>query len=145
MLSLVQLIAILSTALFAGAALYVSLVEHPARMRCSIEVAVAEFVPSYKRASIMQALLAIIGFVASVFAWLRGAGPPWLVAAVLIVAVVPFTLIVIMPTNKQLMTPGLDLSSPATRELLIKWGRLHAVRTALSLIALLILIRQVVS
>jgi uncharacterized membrane protein len=55
-------------------------------------------------------------------------------------AVVPFTLIVILPTNKKLLDPSLDKSSESARNLLQKWGRLHAVRTVLSLAALMILL-----
>lgn len=135
MLSLVQFIAILATALFAGAAIYINLVEHPARMGCSTEVAATVWAPSYKRATVMQASLAIIGFLAGLCAWLLGAGPWWLIGAFFILAVVPVTLVIIFPTNKQLLAPGRDLASSETRELLIKWGQLHAIRSVLSLIA----------
>ena len=47
--------------LFCGAALYVNLVEHPARMSCGQELAVREFAPSYRRATIMQVSLALVG------------------------------------------------------------------------------------
>jgi hypothetical protein len=53
-------------------------------------------------------------------------------------AVIPFTLIVIVPTNKQLLTPTLDRRSAETERLLARWGRLHAVRSALSALALLL-------
>ena len=56
-----------------------------------------------------------------------------LVAALLVGAVVPVTFAVIMPTNHKLLAPGRDLSSAETRELLVRWGHLHAVRTILSL------------
>ncbi len=56
------------------------------------------------------------------------------VAAGLIGAVVPFTLIVIMPTNHKLL-PGRDLSSAETRMLLERWGNLRGVRTTLSIVA----------
>ncbi|MBA2413697.1 MAG: DUF1772 domain-containing protein [Burkholderiaceae bacterium] len=49
--------------------------------------------------------------------------------------VIPFTLLVIAATNQQLLAPGLDKNSPATRSLLQRWGRLHAVRSVVSLIA----------
>jgi len=49
--------------IFFGAAIYINLVEHPARMSCGQELAVREFGPSYARASIMQAALAIVGCV----------------------------------------------------------------------------------
>lgn len=56
-------------------------------------------------------------------------------AALLIGAVVPVTLIGIMPTNKALLAPGRDLGTAETRALLEHWARLHAVRTLLSLCA----------
>jgi uncharacterized membrane protein len=52
--------------------------------------------------------------------------------------VVPFTLIVILPTNKKLLDPLLDRGSETARQLLVLWARLHAVRTVCSLMALLI-------
>jgi hypothetical protein len=54
---LFEFIGIYCTGLFAGAALYVTLVEHPARLECGTELAVAEFAPSYRRGAVMQALL----------------------------------------------------------------------------------------
>jgi hypothetical protein len=57
------LMAMLCAGLFAGAAIYISLVEHPARLECGIELAVAEFGPSYRRAAVMQASLAAVGCV----------------------------------------------------------------------------------
>ena len=51
----------------------------------------------------------------------------------LVGAVVPFTFLFIMPTNHRLLAPDRDLSSSETGELLVRWGRLHAVRTLLSL------------
>ena len=103
-----QFLTTLCCSLFAGAALYVSLVEHPARMECGTQVAVTEFSPSYRRAAVMQALLAVLGFLFSLIAWLQGSDIRWLVGGVLFISVVPFTLIVIMPTNKALMDASLD-------------------------------------
>jgi hypothetical protein len=39
-------VAALAAGLFAGAAIYVSAVEHPARLSCGTELAVREFAPS---------------------------------------------------------------------------------------------------
>src|SRR6476661_6980506 len=50
---LLDLIALLCTGLFAGAALYVTLVEHPARLRCGPALAIAEFGPSYRRGAVI--------------------------------------------------------------------------------------------
>jgi hypothetical protein len=96
-------------------------------------IAALQWAPSYQRATWLQAPLAILSFVGGVAVWLLDGGWGWLVAAVLVGAVVPFTFVIIMPTNHRLLAPERDLSSSETRELLVRWGRLHAVRTLLSL------------
>ena len=82
--------------------------------------------------------LAAVGLFASVAACLAGATFWWLVGGLLLGAVIPFTLIVILPTNKQLMSPTLDRGTEQTKRLLARWGRLHAVRSILSTLALLL-------
>ena len=64
-----------------------------------------------------------------------GGGVVWYGAAALIFAVIPFTALVVLPTNNRLLEPGRDLASSETQQLLERWGRLHAVRSALSLVA----------
>ena len=54
----------------------------------------------------MQVTLAALGLLSSIAAWLAGATFWWLVGGVLLGSVIPFTLIVILPTNKQLLSPG---------------------------------------
>ena len=124
--------------LFAGAAVYINAVEHPARLSCGNDVALREFGPSYRRATVMQASLAITGCVAGFWsAWVLGDFSVALGAG-LLGAVVPFTLIVILPTNKQLLDPSLDPNAAKASELLVRWGRLHAIRSVLSSIAFLL-------
>ena len=139
-----ELVATLCTALFAGAAIYINLVEHPARMGCDTKTAATVWAPSYKKATVMQAPLAVLSFLAGVGAWLLGGGFLWLIGALLIGLVVPFTFIAVMPTNNQLLAPGRDLSSAETRSLLEKWGRLHAVRSVLSLLASIVYLTSLV-
>jgi len=138
MRQIAEFAAALACGLFAGAAVYVSLVEHPARMQCGVEIATAEFSPSYQRGTIMQVTLAALCLLSSIAAWLAGATFWWVVAGVLQVSVIPFTLLVILPTNKQLLSPTLDKRSAQTEQLLARWGRLHAARGALSGLALLL-------
>jgi hypothetical protein len=135
MLVALKFIATLSAATFAGAALYVNLVEHPARMTLDARAAVLEWAPAYARGTWMQAPLALLSLVAGLGAWLLGGGVGWALAAVLIGAVVPFTFLAVMPTNRALLAPGRDLAAAETRALLERWARLHAVRTVLSLAA----------
>lgn len=137
---LLLVVATLCAGLFAGAAIYINAVEHPARLSCGTELAVREFAPSYHRAAVMQASLAVVGCLAGLAtSWLyRDA---WVaVGALLLGAVVPFTVIVIFPTNKQLLDPGLDAAGARARALLTRWGRLHAVRSALSAAAFAVLL-----
>jgi hypothetical protein len=138
MLQIAEFVAVLACGLFAGAALYVSLVEHPARMECGVEIAVAEFSPSYRRGTIMQVTLAAVCLLSSIGAWLVGATLWWVVAGILQVSVIPFTLIVILPTNRRLMSPTLDRGSVQADQLLARWSRLHGVRSVLSVLALLL-------
>jgi Domain of unknown function (DUF1772) len=133
-----QFLATLSAALFAGAAIYINVAEHPARMGLETRAAALQWAPSYKRATWLQAPLAIVSLLCGVGAWLQGGGPGWLVAALFIGAVVPFTFAVILPTNHELLAAGRDLSSTETRQLLVRWGRLHAIRTTLSFVATVI-------
>jgi len=135
MFRILSLVAFLSAALFAGAALYINVAEHPARLTLDTRFAAAQWAPSYLRATWMQAPLALVSLGCGVAVWLMGGGAGWLIAAVLVGFVVPFTFVVIMPTNNSLLLPGRDLDSPDTRALLERWGRLHSVRTALSLAA----------
>ena len=135
MLGTIQFVAVLCSALFAGAAIYINLVEHPARMGCGTELAVTEWAPSYRRATAMQVPLAVVSTVAGLVAWLMTGRILWLLGAILIFAVIPFTLLVIMPTNKLLLDPTRNRASAETRALLKKWGRLHAVRSLLSFLA----------
>jgi hypothetical protein len=132
------LVAAVCAGLFSGAALYVNLVEHPARLACGPELAVREFAPSYKRATVLQASLAMVGSAAGIAGAWKLADPEVLVASLLLIAVVPFTLVVILPTNKRLLDPSLDAKSSVAIALLRRWGHLHAVRTLLSSVAFVI-------
>jgi hypothetical protein len=126
------IVAAVCAGLFAGAAIYINAVEHPARLSCGTELAVREFAPSYHRATLMQGSLAVAGCVTGLAsAWLEG--DAWAAfGALLLGSVVPFSLIIILPTNRQLLDPRLDPRSGRAAELLVKWGRLHATRSTLS-------------
>jgi len=84
MRQIAEFVAVLSCALFTGAAIYITFIEHPARMQCGVEIAATEFAPSYRRATVMQATCAALGLLSSIAAWLAGAAVWWLVAGVLL-------------------------------------------------------------
>jgi hypothetical protein len=130
-----ELISVLACTLFTGAAFYITAVEHPARLSCGTDIAAAEWAPSYKRATIMQVPPALAAGGCGIARGVLGEEPLWIWGAALILSVIPFTLIVIRPTNNRLLDQRRDRGSNETHELLHAWGRLHGVRTVLSLAA----------
>ena len=137
---LLEIIATLSAGLFAGAAIYIDLAEQPARKQIDTSAALAEWRPSYKRAAVVQPLLAGVGFLSAVAAWLMGASAWWLVGGVLLVAVIPYTLIVALPTNNRLLDPAIEKDPDLARRLLVRWGRVHTVRSVMSLATFLVFV-----
>lgn len=123
--------ALMIAALFAGAAIYISLVEHPARLLLRDEPMLAQWQPSYSRALPIQASLAILGGAAGLAVWFIGSQWPWLAGSLAMLANWPWTMLVIMPVNKRLMALSPDEAGPEARRLLLRWGRLHNVRSAL--------------
>lgn len=138
MLTALQFLATLTATLFAGAALYVNVAEHPARMKLDTKAAIVQWADGYDRAKWLQASLAVLSFATGTAAWLLSSVATSLVAAIVIGAAVPYTVIVVMPTNRQLLAEKADRGETETRSLLQKWNRLHAVRTVLGLTASLI-------
>lgn len=133
-----QIVAAFAAGVFFGAAVYINLVEQPARISCGVPLAVTEWRPSYKRATLMQAPLALIGSLSALVAWRLQGNAVWLIGALLFLSVVPFTLVVILPTNKRLENRDLDVRSEEADRLLRRWGRLHAIRSVLSGVAFLL-------
>jgi hypothetical protein len=131
-------LALIAAALFTGAALYVSACEQPARLHLDDGALLAQWKPAYKRGTAMQAPLAIVGAVLGVIAWWQTGDWRWLLGGAIILLNWPYTFIVIMPVNNALLALNETGSDPRARELIEKWGRLHAGRTALGILATVI-------
>ncbi|MGA2056120.1 MAG: DUF1772 domain-containing protein [Bradyrhizobium sp.] len=127
----IGLLAIVASAIFAGAAFYINFAEQPARLTLDDRALLAEWKPSYKRGAAMQAPLAVFGFVSGVLAWWQIAHIGFLIGAILIIAPWPWTLIVIKPINDALLAIDHDKAGPQARALIVKWGAIHAMRTGL--------------
>jgi Domain of unknown function (DUF1772) len=130
-------LALIVAAVFAGAALYVNIIEQPARLGLDDHALIQEWKPSYKRGFAMQAPLAILGCLFGLLAWWQVGGWLWLLGAILMIANWPYTLLGIMPTNNQLMATEPAAAGSDTRKLIEAWAELHAVRTALGFAAVL--------
>ena len=129
------LLALIAAAIFGGVALYVNIVEQPARLSLDDRALLAEWKPSYKRGAAMQAPLALVGFLLGALAWWQTSHAGFLIGALLIIAPWPWTLIVIKPTNDALLAADPDQAGPQTRSLILKWGAAHGVRTVLGALA----------
>jgi Domain of unknown function (DUF1772) len=129
------LIALVVAAIFTGAALYVNVVEQPARLLLDDRALLAEWKPAYKRGTAMQAPLAMLGCLLGLIAWWQASHPGFLIGGIAMLAPWPWTLVAIMPTNKALLATAPDAAGPKSRALILRWGALHGVRTALGALA----------
>lgn len=130
MSSALATVALVSAVMFTTWALYISLVEHPARLDSGAGPGRAQFQPSYRRAAPWQASFAVVACTSGAATAFTTGRWAWFAGALAVGAVVPFTLLVIMPTNRALLG-GAPLGDGDARRLLQRWGRLHAVRTVL--------------
>lgn len=133
-----SLLALISATLFAGAALYITLVEHPARLALSDEPLLRQWQPSYQRALPIQSGLAILGGVSGLAAGYLGANWWWVAGSFVLLANWPFTVLAIFPVNKPLMALNPSDAGPQSRAMLVRWGKLHAVRSALGAVSVLL-------
>jgi hypothetical protein len=131
------LLALIAAAIFTGAAFYVGVAEQPARLSLDDRALLAEWKPSYKRGTAMQAPLALVGFVLGLIAWWQTSHPGFLIGAVAMIAPWPWTLVGIKPINDALLATEPDKAGPQSRALIVKWGALHSVRTVLGALATL--------
>ena len=131
-------LALTIAAAFTGAAFYVNFAEQPARLTLDDQALLTEWKPSYARGFTMQAPLAVLGFLLGAATWIITTDWLWLLGGLVLLANWPFTLLVIMPVNHRLNDTPEAEAGPETRDLIRKWGGLHAVRTTLGALSTLI-------
>ena len=131
-------LALTMAAVFTGAAIYINIAEQPARLQLEDRSLLTEWKPAYKRGYIMQASLAIVGGVLGLVTYFSSLDWRWLFGAVVLLANWPYTIFMIMPTNRRLMDTPLEAATVETRRMLERWGALDAGRSAPGLVATLI-------
>lgn len=129
------LLALVAAAIFTGAAFYVNFAEQPARLMLEDRALLTEWKPAYHRGALMQAPLALIGFLFGMLAWRESSHPLFLIGALLILAPWPWTMFVIKPINDALLATEPDKAGDASRALIVKWGTVHAARTVMGALA----------
>jgi hypothetical protein len=133
-----SLAALVFAALFSGAALYISLVEHPARLELADGPLLMQWQPSYKRALPIQSGLAVAGGAAGLTVGYLSADWKWFAGSALLLTNWPFTLLVIMPVNKPLMAMKEREAGAGSRAMLVQWGKLHNIRSVLGAASMLL-------
>jgi Domain of unknown function (DUF1772) len=128
------LLALVTASIFFGAAVYINIAEHPARLGLPDGAALAEWGPAYRRGFAMQAPIAVVSTLLGVAAWWTTGDALWAIGAVIMIVNWPYTLVAIMPINRQLEATQSG-SDADMRGRLVRWGRLHAVRSALGAVA----------
>ena len=135
---LIEHLAIIVAALFAGAAIYVNVAEQPARLALPDAAMLIQWQRSYSNAAKMQASLALLGGILGFAAFWSSGAWLWVLGALVLLSAWPFTLIVIKPVNDALNATASAAASAETRRLIERWGSLHAGRSAIGVAATLI-------
>lgn len=129
---LVEILALFLCGTFFGAAVYISIAQHPATMQTGMPFASAFFPPMYGLAAPMQIVSALGGTLAGGAMWFYSGNPLWLVGAILLIFVVPFTIFILKPINDQLLDTKSVRSEAETEKLLKLWAPRHWVRSVAS-------------
>lgn len=128
----IEILALFLCGTFFGAAVYISMAQHPATMKAGIPFAARFFPPMYGLASRLQIALAVGGTLAGIIQWYLSRDSLWAVGAALLFFVIPFTVVVLKPINDQLLDPNAQRSDSQTKDLLTQWAPRHWVRSVVS-------------
>ena len=142
-------VALFSTNFFCASALYITLVEQPARMQVPVREAARQFGKSYPRAAILQPIYIAITCAASILRLLANLTTPrnlpqrlqqaHLLNALLMAGCGIGTVVFMLPGNKALLSAERE-SDVRVKQLLQTWGRQHGLRTVASLAAAIVLL-----
>lgn len=133
---ILELITLMVAAFFTGAAFYITIAEQPARLELDDKALLTQWKPAYKKGYAMNASLAMIASLLGLYIWWQNQDCLlYLIGALVIGFNWPFTLIAMMPINKKLIILDIASAGKEGRALIIKWGKLHAVRSTCGLVA----------
>ena len=130
---LIGSLALAFSAAFSGAALYINLVEQPARLALEDSALLSEWRPSDRRGFAMLASLALVAAVLGLATYFETQDVRWLIGAIVVIATWPYTFFAMVPMNNRILS--LSASEPgAARELVRTWGLLEYGQTAIGLV-----------
>jgi hypothetical protein len=125
------LLALAVASAFLGAALYITVVEQPARLRLGARSMVREWALSNRRGFILLSSLAIISAILAYVDFARTGDVRWIIGGTVILASWPYAYFVVVPVNIWLCAIPADAARSATRELMRDWGLLEWGQTAI--------------
>lgn len=137
---LLEFLAVFLCGTFFGAAVYISIVQHPASIKAGVPIAGKFFPPMYGLAAPMQISCALGGTASGLIQWYLSDEILWAIAAAFLVLVIPYTLVVLKPINDQLLDPEVRRTESEIETLLNQWARRHWVRSIMSGLAFAIYI-----
>jgi anthrone oxygenase-like protein len=125
------LLALIAAAMFFGAALYINLVEQPARLTLGDRAMMSEWIPSNRRGFLMLAICAIAAALLAYVDFSRTADTRWLIGAVVMLFSLPYAFYVMLPTT--ILLGGTPAAGDETRGLMRDWGLLEWAQAAIGL------------
>ena len=127
-------IALVFAAAFAGAAIYVSWVEQPARLKLDDQALLSEWGPSDQRGVALLAGFALASAIAGFLAWFESQDVRWVFGALIVISTWPYAFFVMAPLNNQILSlRGPDVS--AARALVRQWGLIESGFAAIGVLA----------
>ncbi|MCW2317924.1 protein of unknown function [Rhodoblastus acidophilus] len=130
---LAGLIAFAFAAAFTGAALYIALVEQPARLALDDSSMMREWAPSDRRGFALLGALAVAGALAALAAYGHASDIRWLLGALIVATSWPYFYFVVVPINNRLLAESEPEAD--SRELVRNWGWLEWGLVAIGLAA----------
>jgi hypothetical protein len=127
-------LALAFAAALSGAALYVNVVEQPARLALDDQALLNEWAPSDSRGVALMAGLSLISAALGLSAFYAGGDPRWAVGATIAILTWPYTFFAMAPVNNQILTLA-PRDIGAARALVRQWGLLEYGQTAIGLLA----------
>jgi hypothetical protein len=119
------LYAFAAAASFLGAAIYIGLVEQPARLRLGSRAMIKEWTLSNRRGTLLLSVFAVVSAILAYIQFRSNGDVRWLIGGATILASWPYAYFVMVPVNVWLcaISPGRAVSP--VRELIRDWGLLE--------------------
>lgn len=115
-----------------GIALTASIVVHPILVKAKKVTAIEVFKPFFDKTHILVLYMSIIVSLLALAVSIISGNWWWFGISLIMHLNGPYTVFFMMPLNRRLMDEKVNPDSEQTSDDIIKWGKLHAVRTVLN-------------